>query len=345
MDRCLAGDVGGTNARYALVERDPVSQTYKVSQTRILASADYDSVEQSLDAYLEDIEGPRPTRACLAVAGPVVSDRIKLTNLRWEFSFRELKHRFDFDELKLVNDFAAFLAGVTVLNSDDLRQVKSGVQCNDSTIAAIGPGTGLGIASMIRGGDGYYLMAGEGGHATFAPGNHQELELTRVLMKRFGRVSLEQVLSGPGLANLYEALCAIEDRTASPWTPEQISAMGLSGEDPVCEEALHVFCRILGGVAGDLALTAGARGGIYIGGGVVRKFETVLMNGEFAHRFADKGVMSDYVARIPVFFVHGEHCALLGGAVLLHTGRLQRPGVDRCKSPVQAFELTETALE
>jgi glucokinase len=343
MDRCLAGDIGGTNARYGLVEKDSVSGAYRVSQVRILATADYDSVEQSLDAYLAQMKGPRPERACLAVAGPVISDRIKLTNLHWEFSFREVKDRFNFTEFKLANDFAAFLAGVTVLNSDDLRQVKSGVRCMGSTIAAIGPGTGLGIASMIRGADSCYLMAGEGGHATFAPCNHQELELARVLMKRFGRVSLEQVLSGPGLVNLYEALCAIEDRPASPRTPEQISGMGLSGEDPVCEETLHVFCRILGGVAGDLALTSGARGGVYIGGGVVHKFETVLLNGEFAHRFADKGPMSDYVDRIPVYVVHGGHCALLGGAVLLDAGRPQQPGGDQCKSPVTTVEFNELA--
>lgn len=313
----LVADIGGTHARFALVSRDPVSGTYRVAQASTLASADFDSVEQSLDVYLETVAGPRPKGACLAVAGPVGEDRIRLTNLHWEFSTRELGRRFGMKDFLVVNDFAAFLAGVTVIGQEHLSQLKPGVPVSLAPIAALGPGTGLGIASITRGAGGWHPVASEGGHAGFAPGNEQELEIARILMSRFGRVSLEQVISGPGMANLYEAICVIAGQKPQPRTPEQITALGLSGDDALCEQTLRAFCAILGSVAGDLALITGARGGIYLGGGVVRKFESVLLNGEFVRRFCDKGVMSDYVAQIPVYTVHGGQSALVGAAVLL----------------------------
>jgi glucokinase len=313
----LTADIGGTNARYALVDRRPGESGYRVSQARTLASADYDSVEQSLEAYLSGIDGPRPTRACLAVAGPVGEDRIKLTNLRWEFSVSELARAFGFEECRMVNDFSAFLAGVSELEPSQLHTIKPGRARPGSIIAAVGPGTGLGIASMTPGRACLCPMESEGGHVTFAPGNEQELAIAQVLMSRFGRVSMEQVLSGPGLVNLYEAQCTVSGGKPAPRTPEQITAMGLSAEDPMCQETLRIFCGILGNFAGDVALMAGARGGVYIGGGMVRKFESVLMNGEFTKRFCDKGVMSDYVAEIPVYAVNSEITALLGAAVLI----------------------------
>jgi len=313
----LVADIGGTHARFALVHRDPISSVYHVSQAVTLASADFDSVEQSLDTYLETITGSRPLGACLAVAGPIGEDRIRLTNLHWEFSARELGRRFGIENFLVVNDFAAFLAGVTVIGQENLSMVKPGVPVSTSPVAALGPGTGLGISSITRGAGGWHPVASEGGHAGFAPGNEQELEIARILMRRFGRVSLEQVISGPGMANLYEALCVIAGQKPQPRTPEQITALGLSGDDALCEQTLRVFCAILGSVAGDLALITGARGGVFLGGGVVRKFESMLVNGDFVRRFCDKGVMSDYVAQIPVYTVHGGQAALIGAAVLL----------------------------
>jgi glucokinase len=319
MHRLLTADIGGTNARYALIDRDRGKSGYRVSQARTLASADYDSIEQSLDAYLSGIEGRRPTRACLAVAGPVGGDRIRLTNLRWEFSVSQLARLFGFEDCRMVNDFSAFLAGVSELEPSQLHAIKPGVARPGSIIAAVGPGTGLGIASMTPGKACLCPIESEGGHVTFAPGNELELEIARILMSRFGRVSMEQVLSGPGLVNLYESLCVISGGKPAARTPEQITAMGLSREDPNCEETLRIFCGILGNFAGDVALMTGARGGVYIGGGVVRKFESVLTSGEFVRRFCDKGAMSAYVSEIPVYAVNSELTALLGAAVLLES--------------------------
>jgi len=323
--RCLVADIGGTHARYAVVERDRGTGAYQVIGAMKLETGAFGGMQECLDAFLGAVPGPRPEMAGIAVAGPTEGDHVRLTNLNWEFSVSGLKKHFGLSRLKVVNDFAAFLMGVTILDREHVRQVKAGVPRQNCAVAAVGPGTGLGIASIVPGARGWTVAPGEGGHCGFAPGNAQELEIAAALMGRFGRVTLEDVLSGPGMRNIHAALLEIEGKPPGSPSPEEITRLGLARQDPLCVETLQVYCGMLGSAVGDVALMTGARGGVYLGGGVLRKFDDLLADGYFARRFQDKGVMSAYLADIPVYSVHGGNCSLRGAALLLEQEDAGRP--------------------
>lgn len=315
----LVADIGGTHTRYALVTGiDAETGNYAISQSRIFLSADYDSFSMSLDTYLETITGVRPQHACIAIAGPVTDDIVELTNLQWQFSVNKLKERYGFDTLLVINDFAALAYGVPRLNDSSLFKIKPGEDNPTATKVIIGPGTGLGVASLVSTDKGFYPVAGEGGHVAIAPGTDGELELFKVLRQQQQHISAEDLLSGSGLVNLYRNYAKLHGKPAEIYTPAEVTQHALSNADPVCIEAFNTFLGLLGSYCGDLALIYGAKGGVYLGGGILPKIQPHIADSQFLSRFMNKGVMRKFVKDIPIKLITHRQPAFIGAAAWLH---------------------------
>ena len=309
----LIGDIGATNARFALLQPDGSTST-----PRVYALDDYASLFDALDAYLTGESPPvRPARAVLAVASPVTSDEVALTNHAWEFSIAALRRHLRLGQLRVLNDFAAIALAIPHLAENDRIQIGPGVPVKGAPIGIIGPGTGLGVSALAPGPGGAVAIAGEGGHVTMAPATARESAILDLMRKRYDHVSAERVLSGPGLVNLYDALCELAQLPAAPLPPTQITSPRIWQEDPRANEATAIFCAMLGTVAGNFALTLGARGGIYIVGGIVPALGAFLAQSEFRARFEDKGRMRGYLAAIPTYVIMRPLPALIGAAAVL----------------------------
>ena len=315
----LVGDVGGTNARFALVDAQG-----HIRHPRSFPCKDYPSLHAIIGEYLESTVGrKRPAKAVIAVAGPVVDGEIEFTNLDWRISEGDLLAQFEFEAVKLINDFAAQALACPLLEGADLRELgsKLGKGVHDCPIVALGAGTGFGVAALARSARGDMFLATEGGHAAFAPTDEVEVEVWRRLRAEYGRVSIERLLSGQGLYDLYTALAAYKGQPAPLADEVAVTTEGLVG-DPLAAETLDRFGGILGSVAGDLALTFGARGGIYVSGGIAPRIAERLAAGPFRARFEDKGRLSDYVQAIPTFLVTHPYPAIVGCAREL--GQMER---------------------
>lgn len=315
----LVADIGGTHTRYALVSGySSKTGEYEINQSRVFLSADYDSFSLSLETYLETITGARPKNACIAIAGPVNDDIVELTNLRWQFSIRQLKKRYHFDCLLVMNDFAALAYGVPHLSEASLFDIKPGAEEDKGAKVVIGPGTGLGVAALIHTGEGYYPVAGEGGHVAIAAGNDTELELFKLLRQQQQHISAEDLLSGKGLLNLYRGYAKLQQQVAKSYSPAEVTQHALTNSDPICVEALASFLGLLGGFCGDLALIFGARGGVYLGGGILPKIQPHIADSRFVNRFLNKGPMRKMVKDIPVKLITHRQPAFIGAAAWLN---------------------------
>ena len=316
----LVGDVGGTNARFALARRR--DGRMEIEQSVSFRAADYPSGDEAVSAYLAglDLETP-PAFAVVAAAGPIEAGEVVFTNnTAWRFSEGGLVRAGGFAAARLINDFTAQALAIGHLRDDDLHRIgtlgEPDGQPNRATALILGPGTGFGAGARVDDGDSSAISTGEGGHSGFSPGDETELEIVRRLMARYGRVSVERVLSGPGLLNLYQVLADIRGEPASCTAPDQITRNALAGE-PLCRIALDRFCAILGSVAGDFALAYGAKAGVYISGGIAPGVVDILAASDFRRRFEAKGRMSDYLKPIATFVVMQPHVALIGAATLL----------------------------
>lgn len=303
----IIGDIGGTNARFAVAENGKYGELSHVEVSK------YASLHDALTDYLDGLPGTeRPAAAAVAVAGPVLGDVVALTNLSWRFSISELKTSLTLSSLRVINDFAAASMSVPYLPTQDLFTV--GPQCPDAagTIGIIGPGTGLGVGGLLPNAGQWLPWAGEGGHVTMPSLTPEEDAILAVLRKRWNHVSAERVLSGGGLVNLYEALCVVGGLAPRPMSPADITEHAIRGTDPVCVKAFQHFCAMLGTVAGDLALTLGATGGIYVAGGILLRFKEAFAASGFRERFESKGRLSSFVAKIPTRLILEESPALVG---------------------------------
>lgn len=303
--RRLVGDIGGTNARFALVD-----DSGRPSDERTLAVADHPGLAEAALAYLG---GRRVDEAVLAVATPVETDEVHFTNSPWSFSIAALSRALGVERLAVINDFVAQALAVTHLDEHDLERLTTGLALADRPIAVIGPGTGLGVAGLVPLGGHWVPLATEGGHASLAPGNARELAVLQRLVGHWPHVSKERLVSGPGLLTLAGSLAEIDDRPCPATTPEDVAREAAKG-DPVCLEATRIFSALLGAAAGDLALTYGARGGVYVCGGVCLALGRLFDRSAFRERFHAKGRMRDYLERIPVWLVHRTGTGLLGAA-------------------------------
>ena len=311
----LVGDVGGTWARFGLVGADGA-----VHRAAVRACADHAGLAEALDAYLDGpARGVRPRRAAISVACPVTGDQVSLTNHPWSFSVETLRRRFGFETLAVVNDFSAVARGVPHLGESDRLQIGGGRPAAGAAIAVLGPGTGLGVSGLVPAGGGWAVVEGEGGHATMAATGRREARILAEVAREFGHVSAERVLSGPGLVSLHDALRRLdgEEPLGPGPTAKDIVAQGAGQRSPRCGEVLDLAAQLLGTFAADVALTLGARGGVYIGGGLVPRYAHRFANSGFRRRFEDKGRFSDYLAAIPTYLIVHELPAFLGLASLV----------------------------
>lgn len=312
MDRTyprLVGDIGGTNARLAWVS-GPGGAPEGV---RTYACAQHASLADVIRAYFAEERRPVPPWAAIGIANPVVGDRVQMTNHHWAFSIEEMRQDLGLQRLLVLNDFTALAMSLPSLTAADVRQVGAGQAVPKAPRALLGAGTGLGVSGLLSSDGGRLVpVNGEGGHVTLAAANDREAAVLATLRKRFGHVSAERALSGPGLVHLHDAVCELSGLEPPPRAPADVTQAALAGDDAHCEEALALFCSFLGNVAGNLALTLGARGGVYIGGGIVPRLGGWFDRSDFRVRFEDKGRFRAYLADIPTLVVQAAYPALLG---------------------------------
>lgn len=302
----LLADVGATNARFAAV-------TGEERRVVVLRTRDFESavrlVEQARAALsLDAIRG-----CCLAIAGPVMDGVGAITNGRLRFDGAALEALLG-APVVVVNDFQALAMAVPHLR--ELTQV-GGVAGQSGPRVVLGPGSGLGVAFLLPRGDGWEVLPSEGGHADLAPGNLLEIEVLSLLHQQHDGVCWETVLSGPGLVNLYRAVCAVWGSHCEELAPEDVSARGVTAEDPVCHQTLELFLGWLGAAAGNLALTVCARGGVYIGGGIIPALGDFVLNSPLRRRFEERAGLAAYVRDIPLHLIREAHPGLLGAQVWL----------------------------
>lgn len=311
--QALVGDIGGTNARLAICNLADGT----LSDPIIYSALENDSLESVIQKFRQDTKVSF-NAACIAIACPVDQDYIKMTNNPWEFSKRQLKENLGLETLMVINDFTAMCMSVTCLDRNSMIKVGGGEPKANAPIAVYGAGTGLGVAHLIKQGQRWIPLSGEGGHVDLAPGNMAEDMILIALRARIGHVSAERVLSGPGLLNLYEAIAMRNERLRTGLTPADVTASALSSNpDPDCLEALSTFCRLMGRFGGNLALTLGTFGGVYVAGGVVPRFVDFFKESKFREAFEDKGRFKSYLQRIPVYVITEPKAGLLGAAATL----------------------------
>jgi glucokinase len=308
----LVGDVGGTNARFAIAHMiggKPVLEHHES-----FPASEHPTFLGGVKAFIDGCE-VKPTGGVIAVAGPVTDGAIDLTNSPWQVSETELA-TLGLNPVRLINDFEALAWGAPVVPEDQLASLGGPDEGEEhSAIAVLGPGTGFGVSALARDIHGNEIaLPSEGGHACFAPGDAVEDEILRILRRRYDRVSIERLICGPGLLNMHRALAEIDGRETHIDDPAQITTEAMEDPNSACGATLARFCAILGAVAGDIALTTGARGGIYIAGGIAPRILPFLKASPFRERFERKGRFADYMAAIPTKVILHKHAALLGAA-------------------------------
>ena len=318
----LLADIGGTNARFAL-EWAPG----RIGAIRTLACAGYPRFEDAAKAYLAGQgAGPQLRHAVIAIANPVDGDQVRMTNHDWAFSTVAARRELGLQTLLVVNDFTALAMALPQLEQADLVQVGGGQAQARSAIGLIGAGTGLGVSGLVPAGGRWVPLQSEGGHVAFSPCDARELAVLEYCWRRHEHVSAERVVSGPGIVLIREALAARDGLTpAAPAAPAALEPLdtaaiverGLDGSDALCRATLDCFCGMLGTVAGNLAVTLGARGGLYIGGGVVPRLGAYFAASPFRARFENKGRFSAFNAQIPTFVIVAPFPALAGAAAIL----------------------------
>jgi glucokinase len=314
----LVGDVGGTHARFGVV----AARGEGVTQVREFACDDHDSLESAVDSYLRETRVVPPAACAIAIATPVTGDRVSMTNRDWSFSIESLRLRLGVDRLLVLNDFTALALALPALSAEELEPVGGGKAIAGEALALVGPGTGLGVGCLLVAGDGVLPLASEGGHVTLSASGEREERVIAALRHEFGHPSAERALSGSGLVNLYRFACAEANRAPLPLLPADVSARALAGSDEACTEAVELFFALLGGLAGNLALTVGARGGVYIGGGIVTRLGDWIHRSQFRARFDAKGRFEAYLSAIPVWLIRpGSPPALRGANAALDLGR------------------------
>lgn len=310
----LLADIGGTHARFAML----YAGRSMPSDLAVLPCDQHASLLDAIIGYLAQHTVVTPRWCAIGIATPVLGDRIRMTNHPWTFSIHELQAALGLERLIVINDFTALALALPHLRETDLRQIGPGTPRPNATRALLGPGTGLGVAGLVPAGVGHAPIVGEGGHVTLAAQDDAEDAVLRVLRRQFGHVSAERALSGPGLVNLYLASCEVAGRTPLALDAQQVTQRALTDEDPQCRRALDLFFAFLGAVAGNLALTLGAFGGVYIGGGIVPRLLGLMEASPFRARFEAKGRFGDYLREIPTWVIASDFPpALLGAAKAL----------------------------
>src|SRR5690554_177238 len=304
----VVADIGGTNARFCRINLE----SFELDRIQVFPCADYPTLTDVMTAYSEQQDVPLE-HVAIAIACPVDSDEINMTNHHWQFSVRGVRKSMKLKTFVVLNDFAAAAMSVVTLKPSELRQIGGGKVTAKAPKAILGAGTGLGVGHLITLSDGSVMpLPGEGGHVDWAPTNEKEWAIHRFIQNRFGRVSAERVLSGPGLENIYLALADYHGRNVSPLSAVKIGQRVLSGIDTLALEMVHQFFEIFGSFAGNLALNLNTYGGVYVAGGVVPKLLQLMATSNFRARFEHKGRFCKVAEAIPCFVITAEYAGLRG---------------------------------
>ncbi len=313
----LIADIGATYARFALE-----MARGEFAQITMLRCADYPDFYSAITNYLNSLKPIQVVHAAIAVANPVVGDKVIMTNYHWQFSIESMRVQLGFETLVIVNDFTALAMSVPRLGAADVRKIGGGMAIDhtqQSVVGVIGPGSGLGVSGLIPAGDGWISLGSEGGHSSFSPRNEREIAVLRYAWKSFDHVSFERLLSGPGMELMYRALADYANVPGENLTAVEITDRALNGSDPVCKETLDLFCSLLGTAAANLAVTLGALGGIYIGGGIIPRLGSYFEQSPFRSRFEEKGRFSSYLMAIPTFVITAENATFSGISEILES--------------------------
>jgi glucokinase len=308
----LLADVGGTNARFAWQEQALAPLTH----VRVLPGADYPTLQAAMRAYIDSVGQGEPAEAAIAIANPITGDAVRMTNHHWAFSQSAVRAEFGLRRLRLLNDFTALALALPDLTSEQLRQLGGQSAVADAPKALLGAGTGLGVSGLLPNGQGGWVpVQGEGGHVTLPAETVRERVLMDGLKARYGHPSSERLLSGQGLLDAFEILCAADGAAVSDIdSPAAVTEAAVQARHPHAVEALSLFCALLGSCAGNLALTLGARGGVYIGGGIAPRLGVALDASAFRARFEAKGRFSAFLRDIPVWIITANPSPALFGA-------------------------------
>ena len=309
----LLADVGGTNARFAW-QGDAGAP---VTDVQVLPCADFPTLQAAMRAYLDGLGRGKPAMAAIAIANPITGDQVRMTNHHWTFSQAAVKAEFGLTHLRLLNDFTALALALPDLPASELRLIGGGVAEPGKAIGLLGAGTGLGVSGLVPNGSGGWVpLEGEGGHVTLPAVSERERVVMDGLARLYGRASAERLCSGQGLVDAFTLLCEADGVALSGLSSAAaVTDAALKARQPQALEALNMLCAMLGSVAGNLALTLGARGGVYIGGGIVPRLGSWFDASPFRQRFEAKGRFQGYLKDIPVWVITSSQSpALLGAA-------------------------------
>ena len=308
----VVADVGGTNIRLAVCELE----TGELTQVKEFPCAQFDGLELAIRQYFDTL-CEQVSDLCVGIACPVDNEQVVMTNLSWSFSKQALKKSLQLNSLHLINDYTAISLAVPFLNEQEKIKIGGGEPVIDGVTAVFGPGTGLGVSHIIKQDNKWISLDGEGGHCSFTVNTREQADILFVLQEKFGHVSAERILSGQGLVNIYESLCQLAKQPIKLTQPKDVSEAGLSGHCEIARRSLDVFCQVMGGFAGNLALNLACTGGVYIAGGIVPRFADFFAASEFRYYFEDKGRFKGYLSTIPTYLITNDNPGLLGASVYL----------------------------
>lgn len=319
--RILVADIGGTNARFAIAKlssgRQDSHSVPKIECYSAFPCADFHDAYQLIAHYLQSYGCEELDAACFAVAGPVHDNSAYLTNLGWRVEGKQVAEKFNLPLVTLANDFEALARSVTALNREKLMPLHlANPLTPHGPICVMGPGTGFGLAQVIRSGSSVLVVPTEGGHSSFVPHGILERKVWDAVLTSMGRITVETLMSGIGILRIYRAICALHDVTPLNYEPGTISQRAVEEGDEICRKTLDVFCNMLGGIAADVALTLGATGGVFLGGGILPKIADFVQKSGLVDHFLDKPPMEDFVAKIPVSLIMDPEAALIGASLL-----------------------------
>lgn len=313
---CIVADIGGTNGRFGIACFEEGMGRPRIEDVVVFPCREYGGLGDMLGDYLEKVGASAPKRAKLAIAGPTSETKGRLTNLRWEVDAEEIALAHSLERVKFVNDFGALAAACPFLvKGEDYITLKNGESDPGAPISVMGPGTGFGVSLLVPQGDGYQTISTEGGFMAFAPGSRLEHDLTEHLRAELGYVCVESFLCGEGIARIYRFLVDYGGGGDRDLSPAEITRFAAEGGAPACTRAVQLFLSIVGSTAGDIALVHGARGGVFLGGGILPKIADMVGPSDLLRRFVAKGAQSAYVEAIPVHLITAKYAALVGAAV------------------------------
>ena len=305
-------DLGGTNIRLAVCELE----TGKLTQLKEFPCAQFTSIDEALVQYFALLPD-KVAHLCIGIASAVEGDCVAMLNLHWEFSIKALKEKLNLMSLYVINDYTAISLAVPFLSQQEKIQIGGGKAKEDGVTAVFGPGTGLGVGHIIKSAGKWISLEGEGGHVSFTASTREQAEILFRLQEQFGHVSAERILSGQGLVNIYQSLCALAKQPVKFEQPKDVSQAALDGSCKIARRSLEVFCQVMGTFAGNLAVNLNCTGGVYIAGGIVPRFVDFFQESEFRGFFEDKGRLTKMLVAIPTFLITNDNPGLLGASVYL----------------------------